>query len=219
MRNKSFIIIFLSLTLLTTCYAQESAVSSKNNIFSMKNFSFKDLHYLRFLLGNSKDSIEPFKSDGCSSFPDGNPLKNKTMWQHCCVAHDYAYWVGGKEELRVAADKELGHCVGGEVSKELGKAMEFGVVAGGIPAFFPLAMSYRWAYGWDYVIGYEEMSEVQKKSIASHLNSVINDFKTREANFSVEQNDYIKKHIRSLIVEYTEYMIPSKQTELINLLD
>jgi len=35
-------------------------------------------------------SKKPFKSDGCTLFPD--------LWfKHCCKDHDYAYWAGHDE--------------------------------------------------------------------------------------------------------------------------
>ena len=32
-----------------------------------------------------------FKSDGCSSFPDGT-RSDPVLWRDDCVVHDYAYW-------------------------------------------------------------------------------------------------------------------------------
>ena len=54
--------------------------------------------------------IEPFTSDGCSSFPDGKP-ENPALWLDCCIRHDIAYWKGGTEQERLDADLALEQCV------------------------------------------------------------------------------------------------------------
>lgn len=54
--------------------------------------------------------LEPFRSDGCSLFPDGT-LADKTLWQECCVEHDLAYWQGGTREERERADLRLRDCI------------------------------------------------------------------------------------------------------------
>ncbi|WP_216662021.1 hypothetical protein [Niveibacterium sp. COAC-50] len=43
------------------------------------------------------DTLKPFTTDGCSSFPDGTPWQ-QTLWLDCCVKHDIAYWIGGTKE-------------------------------------------------------------------------------------------------------------------------
>ena len=55
-------------------------------------------------------TLQPFSSDGCSAFPDGT-LTNPKEWLQCCRQHDLAYWRGGTEEERQAADRELQECV------------------------------------------------------------------------------------------------------------
>jgi len=48
--------------------------------------------------------IQPFESDGCSSFPDGTLAQN-TLWLNCCQIHDFAYWRGGTYQERQDADQ------------------------------------------------------------------------------------------------------------------
>jgi len=90
--------------------------------------------------------LAPFTTDGCSMFPDGTP-SNRALWQHCCVTHDFAYYVGGSSELRAAADAALETCVASETTPLLGSAMRAGVRMGGTPA---LPTPWRWGYGWRY---------------------------------------------------------------------
>ena len=54
--------------------------------------------------------ISDFTSDGCSLFPDRS-LIDESDWCDCCLVHDIAYWKGGTEEERLAADLALRECV------------------------------------------------------------------------------------------------------------
>lgn len=107
--------------------------------------------------------LMPFRSDGCSAFPDGL-LENKTLWLNCCIAHDYAYWKGGSEQARVDADKALESCVATLGEPEVALLMLLGVRVGGTP-WLPTA--FRWGYGWPYPRSYgpltpEEHNQVKK---------------------------------------------------------
>ena len=83
-------------------------------------------------------SLTPFKTDGCTFFPDGD-------WVECCIEHDKEYWEGGSYEERVEADKKLAACVESKGhSSTLSGLMYFGVRAGG-PCLLPLP--FRWGYG------------------------------------------------------------------------
>jgi hypothetical protein len=93
----------------------------------------------------SKDTLQPFTTDGCSRFPDRAPV-GQADWCSCCVAHDLAYWRGGTAEARLKADEELKACVQKATNNEaLAEAMFAGVRAGGGP-YYPTP--YRWGYGW-----------------------------------------------------------------------
>lgn len=90
--------------------------------------------------------LKPFKSDGCSAFPDGT-IEQNDLWLNCCVAHDLAYWQGGTYKQRLKADQDLQQCVDDVGEPEVALLMLAGVRVGGSP-FFPTA--FRWGYGWSY---------------------------------------------------------------------
>jgi hypothetical protein len=79
-----------------------------------------------------------FTTDGCSRWPD-------VSWKSCCVVHDIAYWCGGSEQDRKAADRELMRCVNGKAAI-MGTIVYSGVRIGGAPW---LPAPWRWGYGWD----------------------------------------------------------------------
>lgn len=111
---------------------------------------------------------DEFTSDGCSLFPDGT-LNDRSRWCDCCFNHDIAYWRGGREEERKAADKALRACVFERTgNKALAEMMYDGVRVGGSPAF---PTWYRWGYGWKYGRGYEPLTEEEQKQMANLLDS------------------------------------------------
>ena len=100
--------------------------------------------------------LSDFSSDGCSLFPDSS-LINSDDWCGCCLEHDIAYWRGGTEEERLAADKTLRDCVLEKTGDEkLAEAMYLGVRMGGSPYF---KNWYRWGYGWSYQRKYQALTE------------------------------------------------------------
>jgi len=93
----------------------------------------------------------PFTSDGCSLFPDQR-LVLRGSWCDCCLRHDLAYWRGGTEAERLAADEALRDCVKERTGDPVLATMMFaGVRASGAPAF---PTNFRWGYGWAYGRGY-----------------------------------------------------------------
>ena len=79
--------------------------------------------------------LSDFTSDGCSLFPDSS-LINSDDWCVCCLEHDIAYWKGGTEAERLAADQALRDCVIEKTgNKQLAEAMYVGVRMGGSPYF------------------------------------------------------------------------------------
>ncbi len=82
----------------------------------------------------------PFKSDGCSCWPDGD-------WVECCVRHDLVYWMGGTREQRERADLELRDCVTEKDHPVVAWMMYYGARAGGV---WWLPTPFRWGFGWDY---------------------------------------------------------------------
>lgn len=90
--------------------------------------------------------LKPFASDGCSLFPDGDTRSGS--WCACCFEHDLAYWKGGPDSERKAADSALGDCILARTrDSTLARAVYLGTRAGGSP-YFPTW--YRWGYGWPY---------------------------------------------------------------------
>lgn len=107
--------------------------------------------------------IQPFKSDGCSAFPDGT-WKKHDLWLSCCIAHDRAYWQGGTYGERLIADEALKQCVASLGEPEIAQLMLVGVRAGGSPY---LPTSFRWGYGWPFPRGYRALSDEELKQVES----------------------------------------------------
>lgn len=106
-------------------------------------------------------NLRPFKSDGCSSFPDGT-LQQKNLWLRCCVDHDKTYWKGGTYQERLDADKALKQCVASVGQPEIAQLMLAGVRVGGSP-YFPT--TFRWGYGWPYPRGYGVLNGEETKQV------------------------------------------------------
>jgi hypothetical protein len=88
-----------------------------------------------------------FTTDGCSRAPDDH-------WLACCIVHDIAYWCGGSQADRQAADQALKQCVNKQANV-IGSFFYFGVRLGGTPW---LPTPWRWGYGWqDWPHGYESL--------------------------------------------------------------
>lgn len=111
--------------------------------------------------GAAAGELRPFTTDGCSLFPDGWPTEQDT-WLECCVEHDKAYWLGGTEQERLRADRNLRDCVlDATGDSHLAELMYAGVRAGGHPLF---PTWYRWAYGWPMGRGYRPLSEAEREA-------------------------------------------------------
>lgn len=108
---------------------------------------------------SAASSLDDFKSDGCSWFPDGS-------WYSCCYLHDFAYWPGGTTEERKSADDALRACVreiaGGGF---LAGVMFWGVRLGGGPGHHT---TYRWGFGWPfpYRKDYGPLTPEEQKQVA-----------------------------------------------------
>lgn len=131
------------------------------------------LYYVTIILLLSMQSasaakLKPFKSDGCSAFPDGT-LAEKDLWQKCCYQHDLAYWQGGNSTQRKQADLALKHCVIQAGEPTVANLMLAGVRVGGSP-YWPT--QFRWAYGWPYLRGYKEITPTEQKQIDHELKQI-----------------------------------------------
>ncbi len=106
-------------------------------------------------------NLKPFKSDGCSGFPDGT-IEQKNLWIKCCIEHDKRYWKGGIYEERRMADEELKECVENVGEPEIAQLMMAGVRVGGTPY---LPTSFRWGYGWPYPRGYKSLTDDEQLEV------------------------------------------------------
>jgi hypothetical protein len=116
------------------------------------------------------DSLKPFKSDGCSSFPNGT-LEQQQLWLSCCEKHDFDYWQGGSYQDRLESDKALSACVSQVGEPEIALLMLAGVRVGGTP-FFPT--EFRWGYGWPYPRFYGELSPLERAQVQNLSRCLIN---------------------------------------------
>lgn len=88
--------------------------------------------------------VKPFKSDGCSCWPDQD-------YYDCCYEHDKAYWAGGSPEKRKKADQKLKECVAAKGHNITAELMYWGVRAGG-HGWLPTP--FRWGFGYSWPDGY-----------------------------------------------------------------
>lgn len=98
----------------------------------------------------SKETIAPFTTDGCSggmSWLYNNLFHKELPWRDVCVEHDKAYWQGGTKKERRDADIELMCGVAKSGYPIIGSLMYVAVRFGG-HWIFPTP--YRWGYGWKY---------------------------------------------------------------------
>ncbi len=115
---------------------------------------------------STNPSLKDFTSDGCSLFPDKS-LINAKDWCDCCLEHDIAYWQGGTEAQRLAADEKLRDCVYAKTEDSvLAEAMFRGVRFGGSPWFYNW---YRWGYGWNYTRHYQELTLEEQRLVSDKL--------------------------------------------------
>lgn len=145
-----FLLLLLLLSILNFQYsnAQESGfLNIEDGVVSYQNID----NYLR-----------PFKTDGCSSVSPDGTLGRPTLWQHCCVDHDIAYWKGGTLQEKNDADETLNQCVSEVFSGIYGRAMQVAVYIGGSPRYHT---GYAWGYGWNHIRGYHELSESDQREI------------------------------------------------------
>jgi hypothetical protein len=116
---------------------------------------------------HTASELAPFTTDGCTMFPDGT-LADATRWQHCCITHDFAYFAGGPESARQAADRALQSCIASESNAALADLVYAGVRLGGTPA---LPTPWRWGYGWTYdpLNGYRTVPADQASAAAAAI--------------------------------------------------
>ena len=115
---------------------------------------------------NEEMKLSDFTSDGCSLFIDGT-FEDPDLWKECCLKHDIAYWQGGTEEEREAADIAFRECVKKKTGNaELAEVMYQAVRQGGEP-YYPTW--YRWGYGWPIGRGYRALTVAEKDLVKIKL--------------------------------------------------
>jgi hypothetical protein len=115
---------------------------------------------------SQKPKLNDFSSDGCSLFPDRSLIDSKD-WCECCFLHDIAYWQGGTEAERLAADERLRECVLAKTDDPLlAEAMFQGVRMGGSPEF---KNWYRWGYGWTDGRRYQALTIEEQRMVTEKL--------------------------------------------------
>lgn len=122
--------------------------------------------------------LTPFKSDGCSVFPDGT-ISQKDLWLECCIEHDMSYWAGGSRSQRQQADEQLKVCVTQVGEAGIAQLMLAGVRVGGTPY---LPTSFRWGYGWPFLRGYKSLTPKEQALVDLELKK----FQTRADNTNVQ---------------------------------
>jgi hypothetical protein len=79
-----------------------------NKLMKLFFFCYLSIILLSSLSFATGKIIKPFCTDGCTGAEE---LSADPDAYRCCVQHDYAYWVGGDDYSRRAADSALRSCV------------------------------------------------------------------------------------------------------------
>jgi hypothetical protein len=108
---------------------------------------FASIYIMLFAACSRPPRLSPFTSDGCSLFPDKDYLSGAS-WCGCCVEHDYAYWKGGSDADRLAADLANEDCIIKRTGDTTVAHMVFRANRAGGSKHYPTW--YRWGYGWPY---------------------------------------------------------------------
>ncbi|MGZ3818138.1 MAG: hypothetical protein ACXWRZ_15870 [Bdellovibrio sp.] len=127
------------------------------------------------------DHIKPFSSDGCSGAPD----TLGTSFIHCCIAHDFNYWLGGTEEQKEQADETLKQCIQQTIPnyKFVGTIYKLGVIIGGTPRILGSVnnpFTWRWGYGHEQNNGFAPLSKVELTSALAELQKMESNLNEQE---------------------------------------
>lgn len=143
------LLIFLLVLLTSVAFGQAESfrLPEPNTPVSMSKIQEICRHYgltdLWSLIESNPPDI-PFRSDGCSVWPD-TWLKGENLYEGCFI-HDLYYWSGFPDDDmgRLKADVWLMMWVAENVSIELGEAMFNGVRVGGSSN---IDTPWRWGFG------------------------------------------------------------------------
>jgi|GEM_PF-1753923 len=139
-------------------------------------------------IGSFGAKISPFRTDGCSAYPDGIPGIDSRRWHHCCLAHDLSYWMGGPVEEKRKADNELNQCVSDASTSWHGSVMEWGVYLGGIPNTY---FGWRWGYGFEESRSYDGLTEIEAEDALVKLDELIYHLQDNRDTLSTYQKGYV----------------------------
>lgn len=118
----------------------------------------------------SNESLGPFETDFCTSFPDGT-TKEPELWKHCCLKHDMFFWAGGSREDRDQADLELRSCVESTGQMDLAKLMYWTVR---VTSYSPIKYSKKkWNHGWpsrpdSQALTSDDIDEIEREILGSY---------------------------------------------------
>lgn len=92
--------------------------------------------------------LRSFYFDGCTAFPDRLP--GHTLYE-ACLNHDIAYWLGGTEDERSAANAAFKQAVttSGPAGRLLAPIMYAAVQYGGNNWFSRTVIGSNWGFGWN----------------------------------------------------------------------
>lgn len=127
------------------------------------------------------ENMRLFNSDGCSGSPDS--IAGYSII-HCCIAHDFDYWIGGDETQKIQADKTLKQCIQASVPMPLiGDIYALGVNIGGSPKIMGAINSpflWRWGFGWEQNHGFTPSTKEQ-------LTAALVDLQNMESNLDAQE--------------------------------
>lgn len=138
--------------------------------------------------------LKPFSTDGCTKYEDG-PADNPTLWQHCCVQHDMAYWLGGTDPERKIADQDLKQCVEATGNPGAARVMYLGTRAGGGPLGHN---TYRWGFGWNRIRDYKKLTNTELEMA----------YKMYGPNLENLKKDAVENKLPIIVPESYDYVSP-----------
>ncbi len=113
--------------------------------FAAMSFNFLFVFLFAVSTANANEVIQPFNTDGCTAYTNGTHA-HPNAWLHCCIVHDFRYWVGGNRRDRKKADLELKACVTNTGYPKKAKLMYDAVRSGHVsPIHFKNAWSNAWS--------------------------------------------------------------------------
>ena len=158
----------------------------------------------------SSDQIKPFSSDGCSASPDD--ILGRSI-VHCCIEHDFDYFVGGPEELKTQADQKLEECIQATLPKGgkiVGEVYKYFVNQGGKPSYLQLKspFTWRWAYGWKNNREYSGLNLEERKLALKQLEILKNALPIYELSSETPKN-YLWR-FQCLLINKKQYLFINK---------